>query len=102
MDDAHPTVDLIRVVKLVTDVNDGTEIVSNIKDNNAAEAVVEAEASGWQTFGHGAVDARAGLIQTGRQVLKFGSTHVSVVSDTRKLENKKGSNVKYEGCCFYL
>ncbi len=88
VDDAHPAVDLVWVVELVTNVNDGTEIISNIKHNNAAEAVVKAEGSRRETFGHGTVDTRAGLVQTGRQVLKFSSTHVSVVSEDRVSEKK--------------
>jgi hypothetical protein len=46
VDDAHPAVNLIRIVKLVADVNDGTEIISNIKHNDASEAVVELKPPG--------------------------------------------------------
>jgi hypothetical protein len=88
MNDTNPVVNLIWTVKLVSNVNYGTKIISNIKHNNAAEAVVKAEGSRWETFGHGTVDTRAGLVQTGRQVLKFSSTHVSVVSDDGVSEKK--------------
>ena len=79
VDDAHPAVDLVWVVELVTNVNDGTEIISNIKHDDASEAVVEAEGTGRQTLGHSAVHARAGLVQARGQVFEFGSAHVPVV-----------------------
>ena len=81
VDDAHPAVNLIRIVKLVADVNDGTEIISNIKHDDASEAVVEAEGSGRQTLGHSAVHAGAGLVQARGQVLELGSAHISVVPE---------------------
>ena len=88
MNDTHPVVNLIWTVKLVSNVNYGTKIISDIKHNNAAEAVVKAEGSRRETFGHGTVDTRAGLVQTGRQVLTFSSTHVSVISDDGVSEKK--------------
>jgi hypothetical protein len=89
VDDAHPAVNLIRIVKLVADVNDGTEIISNIKHNDASEAVVETKASGRQTLGHSAVHARAGLVQARGQVLELSSAHISVVPD-QNVETKDG------------
>ena len=79
VDDAHPAVDLIRVVKLVANVNDGSKVISNIKHNNAAEAVIEAETARGETLGHCTVHARAGLVQARGQVFEFGSAHVPVV-----------------------
>jgi hypothetical protein len=66
---------------LVADVNDGTKIVSNIKNNNTAEAVVEAEASRRQTLGHCAVNSGARLVETRGQVFKFGASHITVIPD---------------------
>jgi hypothetical protein len=84
MNDAHPVVNLIRTVKLVTYVNYGTKIIPNIKHNNAAEAVIEAEAARGQTLCHCTVNSRAGLVQTRRQVLEFGPAHVSVIPEDKR------------------
>ena len=79
VDDAHPAVDLIRVVKLVANVHDCSKVISNIEHNNAAEAVIEAETTRGETLGHCTVHARAGLVQARGQVFEFGSAHVPVV-----------------------
>ena len=84
VDDSNPAVNLVRIVKLVTYVNDGTEIISNIKYDNAAEAVIKAESSGRQTLGHGTIHSRAGLVQARGQILKFGSAHISVVPENKE------------------
>ena len=79
VDDAHPAVDLIRVVKLVANVNDCSKVISNIKHNNAAEAVIEAETTRRETLGHCTVHSRAGLVKARGKVFEFGSAHVPVV-----------------------
>ena len=84
VDDTHPAVNLVRVVKLVANVNDGSKVISNIKHNNAAEAVIEAEATRGEALGHCAVHSRAGLVQTRRQVLEFGPAHVSVIPEDKR------------------
>jgi hypothetical protein len=84
MNDTHPVVNLIWTVKLVSNVNYGTKIISDIKHNNAAEAVIEAEGSRGQALCHSTVHSGAGLVQTRGQVLEFRPAHVSVVpEDTR-------------------
>ena len=85
VDDTHPAVNLVRVVKLVANVNDGSKVISNIKHNNAAEAVIKAEATRREALGHCAVHSRAGLVQTRGQVLEFRPAHVSVVPEEARL-----------------
>ena len=79
VDDTHPAVNLVRVVKLVANVNDGSKVISNIKHNNAAEAVIEAETTRRETLGHCTVHSRAGLVKARGKVFEFGSAHVPVV-----------------------
>jgi hypothetical protein len=98
VDDAHPAVDLVRIVELVAYVNNGAKIVSNVKHDNAAKAVVETESSRWQTLGHGAVHARAGLIQARGQVLKFGSAHISVVPGGNTSKTREGDKAHRGDC----
>jgi len=76
---------LIWTVKLVSNVNYGTKIISNIKHNNAAEAVIEAEGSRGQALCHCTVHSRAWLVQTRGQVLEFRPAHVSVVPEEARL-----------------
>ena len=85
MNDTHPVVNLIWTVKLVSYVNYGTKIISNIKYNNTAEAVIEAEGSGGQALCHSAVHSGAWLVQTRGQVLEFRPAHVSVVPEEARL-----------------